>query len=214
MQEADVDLEEDGAEEKFETQSGGNSPLSMECDNENGEEFDGTCSEAEKDIDDFDQNEVEDNTAFILHKRLSCFSHSLQLVVRKFDTVKALKRAFSIAHKLVSKVCKFVKATEKLISLSGHKLVNDVPTRWNSTFIMISRLLEVCTELSKVLQQLSWNNLQNSGWKQLENLHSLLKPFAKYTALTSGEDYTTISTVIPVLMELSCHLDAVNFRNV
>ena len=126
LQEADVDLGEDEAEEKFETQSGGNSPLSMESDDENGEEFDGT-REAEKDIDDFDQNEVEHNTAFILHKRLSCFSHSLQLVVWKFDTVKAPKRALSIAHKLVSKVCKFVKATEKLISLSGHKLVNDVP---------------------------------------------------------------------------------------
>lgn len=49
MQEADEDLGEDEAEEKFETQSGGNSPSSMESD-ENGEEFDGT-SEAEKDID-------------------------------------------------------------------------------------------------------------------------------------------------------------------
>ena len=97
LQEADEDLGEDEAEEKSETQSGGNSPSSMESDDENGEEFDGT-SEAEKDIDDFDQNEVEHNTAFILHKRLSCFSHSLQLVVRKFDTVKAPKRALSIAH--------------------------------------------------------------------------------------------------------------------
>ena len=90
LQEADEDLGEDEAEEKFETQSGGNSPSSMESDDENGEEFDGT-SEAEKDIDDFDQNEVEHNTAFILYKGLSCFSHSLQLVVRKFDTVKAPK---------------------------------------------------------------------------------------------------------------------------
>ena len=156
-------------------------------------------------------NEVEHNTAFILHKRLSCFSHSLQVVVRKFDTVKAPKRALSIAHKLVSKVCKSVKEIERLISLSGHKLVNDVPIRWNSTFIMISCLLEVRTELSKVLQELSWNNLQNSERKQLENLHSLLKPFAKCTALTSGEEYTTISMVIPVLMELNCHLDVVGF---
>ena len=182
----------------------------MESDDENGEEFNGT-SEAEKDVDHFDQNEVEHKTAFILHKRLSCFSRSLQLVVRKFDTVKAPKQALSIAHKLVSKVCKSVKTTERLISLSGRKLVNDVPRRWNSTFIMISCLLEVRTELSKVMQELSCNNLQNSEWKQLENLHSLLKPFAKYTALTSGEDYTTISMVIPVLIELNCHLDAVSF---
>ena len=105
-------------------------------------------------------------------------------------------------------------AVRKKQTLDCGYMLETPSTRWNSTLIMISRLLEVRTELSNVLQELSWNNLQNSEWKQLENLHSLLKPFAKYTALTSGEDYTTISTVIPVLMELSCHLDAVNFRNV
>ena len=149
-------------------------------------------------------------TSFILQKSISCFSHSLQLVVRTFDTVRAPKRALIIAHKLMSKVCKSVKATEKLVSLSGRKLVNDVPTRWNSTFIIISRLLEVRAKLSQVLQELSWNNLQNSEWKQLDHIHSLLKPFAKYTALTSGEDYTTLSMVIPVLIEFNCHLDSVS----
>ena len=110
----------------------------------------------------------------------------------------------------MSEVCKSVKATEKLVSLSGRKLINDVPTRWNSTYIMISRLLEVRVELSQVLQELSWDNLPNSEWRQLDNLHLLLEPFAKYTAITSGETCSTLLMVIPVLTELNCHLDAVS----
>ncbi len=211
LHEATEDSGEDEPQEQPADGIAGSSPSTTDSDDDNGEEVDiDVNSEAEREIDEFDQKELEQDAAFILHKRLSCFSHSLQLVVRKFDTVRAPKRALSIAHKLVSKVCKSVRATEKLVSLSGRKLVNDVPTRWNSTFIMISRLLEVRAELSQVLLELGWNTLQNSEWKQLENLHSLLKPFAKYTALTSGEDYTTLSTVIPVLTELNCHLDAVS----
>ena len=36
----------------------------------------------------------------------------------------------------------------------------------------------------------------------------LLEPFAQYTSLTSGDEYTTFSTVVPVLMELDYHLKA------
>ena len=31
-----------------------------------------------------------------------------------------------------------------------------------------------------------------SEWRTLENLHLLLKPFAQYTSLVSGKEYTTI----------------------
>ena len=57
-----------------------------------------------------------------------------------------------------------------------------------------------------VLEELGWDNIPNSYWKQLENLVNLLNPFAHYTTLTSGEEITTISFVIPVILELSIHL--------
>ena len=51
----------------------------------------------------------------------------------------AMKRV----HRLVKKVNKSVKATDMLIEKAGKKLVSDCPTRWSSTFLMISHLLEV-----------------------------------------------------------------------
>jgi len=40
----------------------------------------------------------------------------------------------------------------------------------------------------------------------LGNIHDLLQPFAQYTSLVSGEDYTTIS-ILPIIMELTLHLE-------
>jgi len=114
------------------------------------------------------------------------------------------KSAISRACKLVSKMNKSTKAMEKLIKKSGEKLVNSCPTRWSSTFLMISHLLEV----KSLLFELGWNaqTLPNLQWRQLEMTEKLLKSFAQYTTLTSAEERTTISLVIPVLLELEMHL--------
>ena len=73
---------------------------------------------------------------------------------------------------------------------------------------MIFRLLEVKSSLISVCEELGWNAqaLTNFQWRQLEITEKLLKPFAQYTTLTSGEEHTTISLVIPVLLELEMHL--------
>ncbi len=102
---------------------------------------------------------------------------------------------------------KSVKVTEKLIQLSSKKLVSNCPTRWSSSYLLIERLLYLKPFLTEVLAELEWNNLQNSDYKTLENIHNLLEPFAKYTQLASGEDMSTISMVIPIIMEIHMHLD-------
>ena len=72
---------------------------------------------------------------------------------------------------------------------------------------MIERLLAIRGQLSDVLEQLGWDNLATSEWKVLSCIHDLLKPFAMYTSLVSGEEYTTISSVIPIIMELNLHIE-------
>ena len=54
----------------------------------------------------------------------------------------------------------------------------------------------------------SWNGccLPNSEWKTLENYKALLDPFARYTQLASSESCTSISSIIPIVMELGMHL--------
>ena len=50
------------------------------------------------------------------------------------------------------------------------------------------------------MEELNWDNLPNCDWKVLESMMCLLEPFAQYTSLTSGDEYTTFSTIVPVLM--------------
>lgn len=154
--------------------------------------------------DDFDICEEDHTIAFQSYfKRISCFAHTLQLVVNKFNSCS---RVISRTKSLIKKVNKSSKATEKLIEYGSVKLVSFCPTRWSSFFLAIDRILSIKVHLEKVLQEMELDNLRLSDWKTLQSIHQLLKPFAKYTALIRGENYTTISTVIPVIMEINMHI--------
>ena len=169
---------------------------SDESDNESTEAL-----ELEDDEEDFETREL--NRELTFHsfcKRLSFFAHTLQLVVHTFTEDCALCAIVKRVQALVHKVNKSSRATEMLVARCGKKLVGSCPTRWSSTYLMIERVHSVKVSLTRVLDELEWDNLAVSEWKVLENILKLLKPFAQYTALSSGEDYTTLSSVIPVIM--------------
>ena len=84
-----------------------------------------SCDKVQKEI---ERQEMEHEIAFSLHKRLSCFSHTLQLVVSKFDTLASPKRCLQSASHLIKKFAKSISATEKLISVAGKKLISACPT--------------------------------------------------------------------------------------
>jgi len=100
---------------------------------------------------------------------------------------------------------------EKLVALSGKKLVHNCPMRWSSTYLLISRILKVREALTDALQEMEWDNLAASEWRFLESIHDLLHPFAQYTFLISRE-YTTLFSVVPALMELDLHLAEIKSR--
>lgn len=77
---------------------------------------------------DFEDVEYEHEMAFVGYRRLSCFAHSLQLVVMKFDEFSVFRRTIRKAKQIVSKFNKSVKATEHLIAAAGKKLIGDCPT--------------------------------------------------------------------------------------
>ena len=74
----------------------------------------------------------------------------------------------------MSKVNASTKATEKVIGLCGKKLVQANPTRWNSIFLVIERLLFVKEGLGLVLEDLGWDNLPTSVWRTLASIKALL----------------------------------------
>jgi len=108
------------------------------------------------------------------------------------------------AHAVVQKFNSSTKATESLIAICGKKLVKDCPTRWNSKFLMLEHLIDVKDQLKVVL-----DDIAASEWRTLSNITCLLQPFAKFTSLLSGYEYTTLSCVIPAIMDINIHFEEV-----
>lgn len=161
----------------FEEDEDGDSVYEVEDDDNEKEEVEPEASV--QDEEDFEDKETDHDIAFKFYcKCLSCFSHTLQLVVNKVSEERSFQKIMKRASALVRKVNKSSKATEKLLSLCRKKLVGKCPTRWSSTFLMIERLLEVKIPLTQVLGELEWDTLATSEWKTLENIHKLLRPFA------------------------------------
>ena len=178
----------------------------MEMDEDDGDQNDHTIATIDQETAEFDENEVDHQIAFSKYNRISCFAHLLQLVVPQFDKVSPFQRILKKARKLVAKFNKSTKATERLLALQQKKLVSDCPTRWSSTFLLLKRLLERKETVCLVTLKLEWNGLQTSEWKKINNIVDFLQPFAEYTTLCCGEDYTSLSAVVPIIMELNCHL--------
>ena len=79
----------------------------------------------------------------------------------------------------------------------------------DSTFHMLSRLLEGKEHLTIVLDALGWDGLSQLQWKQLKEVTELLQPFAHHTNVTSSERSTSIAMVVPVIKELTLHIQTV-----
>ena len=154
----------------------------------NENDCDGSCSESEStDIEEasieegleeavqqFTEYENDHAMAFIGWRHNSCFVHTLQLVVKEFEKDPCFKSALNKAKQIVKKVNKSCKATEMLVKAAKKKLVSDCPTRWDSTYLMISRLLGVKDHINAVLEELGSQHLNGNSFVPSKNFCSLL----------------------------------------
>jgi len=136
----------------------------------------------------------------------SCLAHTLQLVIK--DSIFSQRYVIDILAKCRSIVGHFkhsASATTRLHELQSElnmkivQLVQDVPTRWNSIFNMLQRLLEqrravtlYCAEKGAA------TNLDPEQWAIIETLVQLLMPFEEITRDVSNTR-ASISLVIPAV---------------
>ena len=149
---------------------------------------------------------------------IPCASHTLQLVVMNEilqDTL--LNEIITQAKKIVSYYKHSTQATiglkksQSSINAPCHRLIQDVPTRWNSTFIMLSRLYEqreaIIDHLSKeksIAKGEAAKHIQNVitayikiNWEEVDTLIEILKPFYEMTQRLQ-KDSSILSEIIPL----------------
>jgi hypothetical protein len=142
----------------------------------------------------------------LLYRRLGCLVHTLQLLVKEAYNSGEYKEVLQKARALVSKIRKSSVTVQKIVEKCGKTVINDNSTRWNSTYLMAQRLLEIKQSLNMTLDELKIDGLLSSEWCALEEIVALLEPFRVQTDVLQT-DGSSLSNVIPSLLELECHLD-------
>ncbi|XP_036345283.1 zinc finger BED domain-containing protein 1-like [Rhagoletis pomonella] len=145
----------------------------------------------------------------ILQKRHhSCVAHTLNLTVS--DCMKDNEQLSLLTGKCREIVTYFKRSNvasyklqeiQEQMNLEKLKLQQDVQTRWNSTFIMFDRLDRVKIPLSAALSSLpsSPYNLTSEEWNVLQECVIILRPVEQLTTILSGQQYPTLSCVIPLI---------------
>ncbi|XP_066596475.1 E3 SUMO-protein ligase ZBED1-like [Prorops nasuta] len=123
---------------------------------------------------------------------------------------KAIKDAFG-AEKHLSCFAQskpYSNKTDKLRDITELKLIQSVETRWNSTYNMLSRFIELSNKISSILLKLPHAPSMIKAFElhTVKKFVSLLKPFENATKIISGEKYLTASKVIPIVNTLKIKL--------
>lgn len=144
---------------------------------------------------------------------LGCTAHTLQLVIKdSLFSQKIVSEACSKARRIVGHFKHSLQATKLLKDfqlkndLTTHRLIQDEPTRWDSTYLMLERLVEQRRAIAWLLPDLKINvELSTSEWSLLEELLELLGKFYIVTQNISKAE-TTVSEIIPTINGLRVHL--------
>ena len=149
----------------------------------------------------------------VLQQSVSCFSHSLQCCLNKVleeDTLSEILKTGSaiVGHFKHSNIASAaLKAAQRRLKISEHRLINRCNTRWNSTFAMAERLLEQREAIHSVLDDRERTSdriatkllMTSAHWKILEDVVVILKPFEVATTIMSTESRSTLAMVRPLI---------------
>jgi len=140
---------------------------------------------------------------------VSCFSHTLQLCVKtSLASQRAVIDAIATCRNVATHFSHSVLAKEKLEVIQQsipdqtcHAIIQDVQTRWNSTFYMLDRLLE---QKKPLILYAADNNIvlpTAHQWTLLEHVLAILTPIERATRDVSAEK-SSASDVIPMVVAI------------
>ena len=151
---------------------------------------------------------------------LPCFGHTLQLAVKAGLDLAIISRLTAMCRKIVGHFKHSVVAMGALrekqqsMNIAQHALVQDIATRWNSTYLMYERLAEQRWAVYAVIhdEQVTPSDqrhldLKPDQWDLLLQLVVVLKPLQVATTALSLDQNVSSSLIHPVVNGLvNCHL--------
>ena len=147
-------------------------------------------------------------------RHFSCYAHTLNRCVQKALNNEEISNTICKVKALVSYFKKSTIGWDKLKKYqqqAGKEVkrpLQDVPTRWNSTYYMLERFIQLKEEINSSLSNLNpgLTLLTPQEWIVIEKLLLVLKPCEQVTKEISGQKYVTGSSVIPITTALKSSL--------
>ncbi|XP_053382048.1 E3 SUMO-protein ligase ZBED1-like [Mercenaria mercenaria] len=146
---------------------------------------------------------------------LGCFGHTLQLCLKPAMELTAVSKVISRCRKLVghfkhsTTLTAEMRERQKAMGVPEHTLVQDVVTRWNSTYQMMTRLVEQRRVVSDILldpklskKEDSVLNLKEYEWDLIGELSDILRPLADTTEYMCTERCVSVSEIYPIVCGL------------
>lgn len=142
-----------------------------------------------------------------------CLNHILQLVIKdELFEKPSIKSLIKTCRALCSFANQSVSFSQSLVRKQMEEgteeskcllLQQDVPTRWNSSFLMFKRFLQIQTAVRALLLEDTWQNklevsLTNADWSLMEKVVTVLDIFYEATLRFSATT-ACISEVIPTV---------------
>ena len=141
---------------------------------------------------------------------IPCLPHTLELVID--DGVLAQPCVVNLLAPSRRLVGNFKRSNVNLhglgriqdqLNLKKHRLIQDEPTRWNTSYYMLERLIEqrqiICTAETECQVN---SELTNQQWQLAEKVVKVLKPFEEATVAVSREGASAALT-IPIVNSLT-----------
>lgn len=147
-------------------------------------------------------------------RHLGCFAHSLNLIVQAGlkdiqTTVNKIRRIVEFFKRSSHALAKLHQIQEQM-GLPALKLKQDVATRWNSTYDMLSRIIKIKDAVVSTLAIISHediNTLTQNEWLVAEKSLDVLSIFNDITNEVSSEKNVSISKVMLFTHAMKIHLE-------
>lgn len=146
---------------------------------------------------------------FELH--IKCFAHTANLASQAGLRVGPISRLLGRVRRVSTFFHKspaaeaVLESKQKQLQLPSHKLITDVPTRWNSSLDMLERYLEQQAAIGATLTspEIKRNardidTLDRRDISLAEDLVKLLKPLKTATVVMCDEKAPTVSLIVPL----------------
>lgn len=150
-----------------------------------------------------------------------CAAHTLQLCINSgLNNVQIISQMIATCRKIVGHFKHSVVAMTGLrekqqqLEVPLHNLIQDVSTRWNSTYFMLERLVEQRVAIYAVIHDPAITkpehrhlDLKDAQWEVLSQMVIVLKPLQMATTVFSSDLNVSCSIIYPVINGLlSNHL--------